>query len=219
MSVEDQMFRVVLNEWNRDASERESVSTPAGVPCRICMQNADPKTVLSPCRCVGTVQYVHESCLKAWLLAQGKMGTVQCELCHTPFNSEYCLGRVCKPRNLLAISKPSAALSWFGLLMQLLILAILLPVSTSLAGGPDSELRAIALGIILAVLCVIECGLVMATGYFVVKTCLPVDLKFWNIHNYDEKKVVLQEIEVTHYEPQRYSQELLDNTQRQPRID
>ena len=45
--------------------------------CRICYGNDDEEELLAPCKCLGTVQFIHESCLLTWL----KSGATQCELC------------------------------------------------------------------------------------------------------------------------------------------
>lgn len=33
--------------------------------CRICLDN-DPKYMIQPCKCDGTMKYVHSTCLKQW---------------------------------------------------------------------------------------------------------------------------------------------------------
>lgn len=60
--------------------------------CRICQEtrvNALPNSkleLLSPCRCTGSVKYVHRGCLERWRVE--KQGTdlySACELCKTPY--------------------------------------------------------------------------------------------------------------------------------------
>ena len=46
--------------------------------CRICHCDGQEEQLISPCRCSGSLQYVHESCLVQWL--QSKM-VQNCELC------------------------------------------------------------------------------------------------------------------------------------------
>ncbi|XP_018646269.1 membrane associated ring finger 1,8, putative [Schistosoma mansoni] len=50
--------------------------------CRICLDendhNNETESLLSPCRCKGTVGLVHRKCLEKWLLTSGKPN---CELC------------------------------------------------------------------------------------------------------------------------------------------
>jgi len=49
--------------------------------CRICYGHDDEEELLAPCNCLGTVQFIHESCLLTWL----KSGATQCELCKTNY--------------------------------------------------------------------------------------------------------------------------------------
>ncbi|KAL8616910.1 hypothetical protein ACOMHN_041829 [Nucella lapillus] len=48
--------------------------------CRICHSGADhdDKPLISPCLCLGSLKYVHVSCLQIWLRRSGKR---TCELC------------------------------------------------------------------------------------------------------------------------------------------
>lgn len=55
--------------------------------CRICYSDCSPidnsKDLISPCNCIGSVKYVHNSCLKLWRL-KGKVfrDIKRCEQCH-----------------------------------------------------------------------------------------------------------------------------------------
>nr|XP_002126878.1 E3 ubiquitin-protein ligase MARCH4-like [Ciona intestinalis] len=51
-----------------------------GQICRIC-QEADG-SLITPCRCKGTIGFVHEACLVQWLSKSGKS---MCEICHTSY--------------------------------------------------------------------------------------------------------------------------------------
>lgn len=55
--------------------------------CRICYDTEQTiDSLLSPCKCVGSLKYVHEDCLKAWLGSKGyTMETHSCELCKQPY--------------------------------------------------------------------------------------------------------------------------------------
>mmetsp|Transcript_34499 Transcript_34499/g.33693 ORF Transcript_34499/g.33693 Transcript_34499/m.33693 type:complete len:181 (-) Transcript_34499:39-581(-) len=44
--------------------------------CRICLASEAP--LISPCKCKGSMSFVHEECLVTWLVASGKK---ECELC------------------------------------------------------------------------------------------------------------------------------------------
>lgn len=52
--------------------------------CRICRCEETPEEPLyHPCRCSGSIKYVHQECLQEWLHTSKK--GQQCELCNTPF--------------------------------------------------------------------------------------------------------------------------------------
>ena len=51
--------------------------------CRICRGGPEPnKPLLHPCKCAGSIRYVHQECLDTWL---ARTHSVRCELCHQPF--------------------------------------------------------------------------------------------------------------------------------------
>ena len=67
--------------------------------CRICMEpESKDLCLITPCKCSGSVKYIHEECLKTWIISQeGDIDDAQCELCHTPFIMEFKIGRQCAP--------------------------------------------------------------------------------------------------------------------------
>ncbi|KAI8375652.1 hypothetical protein EDC96DRAFT_496042 [Choanephora cucurbitarum] len=52
--------------------------------CRVCRSEATPEQPLfHPCKCAGSIRYVHQDCLTEWLAHSRKK---YCELCEHPFN-------------------------------------------------------------------------------------------------------------------------------------
>ena len=49
--------------------------------CRICFSESEKDEFISPCKCTGTMQFVHQSCLNTWLNMSIKSNKKQCELC------------------------------------------------------------------------------------------------------------------------------------------
>jgi hypothetical protein len=68
--------------------------------CRICMEpDHKDNPLITPCKCSGSVKYIHEECLKTWLISQeGDIDEGQCELCKTHFQMEFKIGRKCSPK-------------------------------------------------------------------------------------------------------------------------
>jgi hypothetical protein len=55
--------------------------------CRICLERGEPETYLClPCKCIGSISYVHPDCLKEWIK---ESGSVECEICHSMYKRRW----------------------------------------------------------------------------------------------------------------------------------
>mmetsp|Transcript_58291 Transcript_58291/g.132026 ORF Transcript_58291/g.132026 Transcript_58291/m.132026 type:complete len:177 (+) Transcript_58291:279-809(+) len=55
--------------------------------CRICLGDADEGKLFSPCRCRGTMKYVHVHCLQRWRLERETAPSYyRCDQCHYEYN-------------------------------------------------------------------------------------------------------------------------------------
>lgn len=66
--------------------------------CKICLEvKSEEAALISPCRCAGTMRYVHEECLKAWLLArQSEINDSACEVCKYVYNMQINIKQKCE---------------------------------------------------------------------------------------------------------------------------
>lgn len=56
--------------------------------CRICRGEAtDQQPLLHPCKCKGSIRYIHQDCLLEWLKHSNK-SLEQCDICHTTYKFE-----------------------------------------------------------------------------------------------------------------------------------
>eukprot|EP00759_Apiculatamorpha_spiralis_P003795 PhF_6_TR11745/c0_g1_i1/m.19213 len=58
------------------------------IACRICRDDTNAEELIQPCRCTGSMAYVHRSCLDKWrsqCLARNSINSSRCEVCHSPF--------------------------------------------------------------------------------------------------------------------------------------
>ena len=64
--------------------------------CKICFEDAETlKTgkLITPCKCAGSMRYIHEECLKTWLVSQQiHLPTASCEICHKAYKMEFSYG-------------------------------------------------------------------------------------------------------------------------------
>lgn len=54
--------------------------------CRICLEEDDLDNLLAPCKCSGTLKYVHQSCQKEWKKWRSKKYKRRCEICKARFD-------------------------------------------------------------------------------------------------------------------------------------
>ena len=73
-----------MNDPDIDAVRRNSERANAdGDTCRICRgDGSQEEPLFYPCKCSGSIKYVHQACLMEWLSHSQKK---HCELCKTPF--------------------------------------------------------------------------------------------------------------------------------------
>ena len=68
---------------SRLSGEEDSESGEEEVVCRICrVEGEEGWPLFHPCKCSGSIKYVHQDCLQMWM---GHSGITVCELCKHPF--------------------------------------------------------------------------------------------------------------------------------------
>ncbi len=65
--------------------------------CRYCLETDNEFDLLSPCKCSGTIKYIHKYCLQHWFNSlknkiifpfRANRFELQCEICKTPYKME-----------------------------------------------------------------------------------------------------------------------------------
>ncbi|OMJ83438.1 hypothetical protein SteCoe_15604 [Stentor coeruleus] len=59
--------------------------------CRICFEHENESNpVICPCRCNGTMKYIHEECLKSWIISQSRdLYEFSCDICKATLDMEF----------------------------------------------------------------------------------------------------------------------------------
>ena len=65
--------------------------------CRICLEQSKLSDLVNPCRCNGTLKYIHKSCFVSWI---DKSKSLTCELCRSYY------------RDIIVRSKPAGLLAF-----------------------------------------------------------------------------------------------------------
>lgn len=76
-----------MNSTNNNISKEEDDETKENV-CRICRSGSEEgRPLFYPCKCSGSIKYIHEDCLLTWL---SHSNVKFCELCKTPYSFQPC---------------------------------------------------------------------------------------------------------------------------------
>ncbi|KAK9889535.1 hypothetical protein WA026_006890 [Henosepilachna vigintioctopunctata] len=74
-----------MSQSSLNVNQMTEQGSKLSVLCRICYDADSREELITPCRCKGTVAYVHRSCLETWL---AEANATNCELCHQTFQTE-----------------------------------------------------------------------------------------------------------------------------------
>jgi len=194
------------------ASLSNSSSTSSMPICRICqLPGIEPSNpLLSPCRCLGSIRYVHGPCLKKWLEVSSKKSSDPpgCELCQY----QYIRHKKFMISNWLVPSCSSKDKVLHSVFMVAVIIMIGCSIITIICFkqnadiqprvGPDTELSA-------SELMTLSCGVLFFLSFFVAmyvevkaeNTIYQLICKFfnmnheWTIEEYDRRKDPAKQID------------------------
>ncbi|OMJ74899.1 hypothetical protein SteCoe_26070 [Stentor coeruleus] len=159
--------------------------------CRICMEPESKGNILiAPCKCSGTVKYIHEECLKTWIISQeGDIDEGQCELCKTQFLMEFKIGKKCSPKESVKNGwSPFLYLPVLFAVMVMLFLVIYLLAERyiSISQGNNEKGYTIALMITCGISGLVLLLLIVNT---LKEICLVAKLEEWHIfsQNFDQE--------------------------------
>ncbi|CAD8082340.1 unnamed protein product [Paramecium primaurelia] len=82
-------IEIQINEYR----QQDSIIPDETKFCRICLCDDGNSTLIRPCNCKGSLRFIHENCLKVWILEkqgieQVYKNDIDCEVCHTKFQME-----------------------------------------------------------------------------------------------------------------------------------
>ena len=151
--------------------------------CKICLDTGSSSSpFIHPCKCAGSVKYVHEECLKTWLISLGKdLEHSKCELCQTNYKMKFHIMRRCLPRE--SCKNASAHCIFIPILFSVLLmlfLIIYLLASKYFNSSSTAEERAYTIA--LALICFIAGIFIMAILInSIAEACYAKRLENWSI--------------------------------------
>lgn len=87
------------DEENHELVKRGQPEESSDIVCRICLDSDKTDDFISPCSCRGFQKFVHQSCLKAWLMRNDSLESkfCVCEICKDSFLFQFEYSTYCSP--------------------------------------------------------------------------------------------------------------------------
>jgi hypothetical protein len=142
--------------------------------------------LLHPCKCTGSVKYIHEDCLKTWIVSsEDQVEQGHCEVCNTSFNMKFTVASECSARKGCKESKGNCIfIPMLALVMSMLGGVVYVLVAFYLADSSSPEEQGYAAALIC--ICVFAAGVLSALIVHASKqSCIFSSLKNWEILNLD----------------------------------
>ncbi|CAK56146.1 unnamed protein product (macronuclear) [Paramecium tetraurelia] len=185
---------IYVNQMN----EQQLQLSKRGIACRICMSEEETSRFIMPCACKGSLQYVHEECLKLWILQKNGINDVfqdriKCELCSQKFSMKMQLQNHFDKSRFWDVPKQQK-ICW---LIQLVMISAIICSIVGIASYYQVLLKFVgfsSIGVdavmtILIVLCLI---VIIKFGMGVFQFHLVEMIENWTISNYRARKETRQ---------------------------
>ncbi|OMJ87491.1 hypothetical protein SteCoe_10827 [Stentor coeruleus] len=149
--------------------------------CRICLEINNIIDMISPCHCNGSLKYVHQHCLKLWLLKSDKseIDISSCEVCKTKFVMNFKYSHMLTPCNEYSCK------SWLPFLIScVMIIGIL---SFYYQGYFKSDSQGIMIIVISVIFSIIGLTCLILSGIKMSQVCIEKKVNEWSILNFPEQ--------------------------------
>jgi hypothetical protein len=162
----------------------EEIEVVPNAVCRFCFEPQDADNpLLIPCNCSGTVKYIHEACLKVWLISKEQnLDNVHCELCNTKYEMEFKFRKRCAPRELFHQS----IMHWVFLPVLGVVLGLMLMVIWLIQSRIDSQKTQVekAYTVTLLGACGLCCLVIVYMCFIsVFEACIKEEMSLWLIES------------------------------------
>ena len=143
--------------------------------CRICLGGDNSTSLITPCACTGSQKYVHEECLKTWLLRKSDDELNRCELCKQEFNMLFEVTSACMPFQSTATCR-----AWIPCIICFALLAAIIYLCMLSAANHSDDIPITIGGFFLAIFWITCC---IKSIFAVFKVCFKRKIDVWTISN------------------------------------
>jgi hypothetical protein len=144
--------------------------------------DSEEHKLISPCRCSGSVKFIHEECLKTWIASHLEdIEKGSCELCKTPYLMQIIMKKQCSPKD--SCNEGMSSCLFTPLLVTVLIILILISyllISSYLPEASEGEEQSYTIALIVTCLVssTVVAGLIINSCR---NACLAVSIASWRI--------------------------------------
>lgn len=175
---------------------------PSDSQCRICFDTESlQKKLISPCKCTGSIEYVHEDCLKTWIsLSNENIQLSICDICKAEFKMEIRLRKTCT----LNIQNEECFKFLIFLMGILIISGILVIVLFYLIDGAKNSKLTIDeeayFGLVISTCLIVISVLSITMIKLIISTCIKSEIISWTILSSPKENIFEETFQVTHQE-------------------
>ena len=132
--------------------------------------------LISPCRCSGSLKYIHEDCLKAWLASKLiDKGKAKCEICKTRFLMDFVMASKCYPSEAFKCGVGEI------LLLQMILIVLILNIIIIFVAAKRLESDTGFAVTLINVCCFSGVFIIVLVAKYLRKACMKKHLKNWRI--------------------------------------
>ena len=185
--------------------------------CRICFDIESEKNLLiNPCKCSGSMKWVHEECLKIWILASASdIKGAACDICKEPLKMEVTLERECSCKNMKEECLKLMLLPLIICLICTIFAVIILFLVKGLKSGDINTEELVYYSLVIFACSLILCSLIVICVKTTKAAFTELKMKEWHIKSIpaalhlDETFEASHQTEVSHLETNEKSGETL----------
>lgn len=171
-----------------------SCHKPAGLEfcCRICFDpETDEHKLISPCKCTGSMRFIHEDCLKIWLLSKDKdLTNSECDICKFKLLMSITLATRCNCKNFWNECLGMFIFPILLMLMSAILLVILLFLIQGIQNNTSSTGEKTYL-ILLIIACSVIITIILVVFVKSIKrACYSSEMIGWNIESIAHEETV-----------------------------
>jgi hypothetical protein len=149
--------------------------------CRICFEPESAENpIITPCSCRGSMQHIHERCLKSWILSQNiDPKAFNCDVCKSPVKMEITLKRTCTCKRFRnEMIKMIVIQSIIGITTAVIIFLLVFLINDSTSSALSGKIY-IAVAILVC-LC-IDLAMIIILCRTIKRNCFSRTVKSWKI--------------------------------------